>query len=105
MRDALEFLNGKRIRLLAWCVMPNHVHLVFRILPGQRLSTVMHSLKSFTANKANKLLGRSGQFWQREYYDRMVRDAEELERAIRYVLNNPEKAGLVEWPWVGTGRE
>lgn len=102
VQESIHFLDGTRYRLLAWCVMPNHVHVVFRILPGYDLKRIMHSLLSFTANRANKLLGRTGTFWQREYYDHMVRNEEELGRAIRYVLENPTKAGLVNWPWVGS---
>lgn len=63
----------------------------------------MHSLKGFTANSANRALGRSGPFWQHESYDRVVRNEEELTRIRNYVLSNPVKAGLVEaagdWPW------
>ncbi len=100
MADALRFWEGKRYRLLAWCVMPNHVHVVCRLLPGQELSKVLQGWKSSTARKANEMLGRSGVFWQREYYDRLIRDGEELDRAVRYVVSNPEKAGLKEWKWV-----
>jgi hypothetical protein len=45
-------------------------------------------------------VGRGGAFWQREYYDRLIRDGDELERAVRYVVNNPERAGLKGWKWV-----
>ena len=98
--EALRFWEGKRYRLLAWCVMPNHVHVVCRLLPGQELSKVLLGWKSFTARKANEILGRSGVFWQREYYDRLIRDGDELERAVRYVVSNPERAGLKGWKWV-----
>ena len=98
--DALDFWQGKRYRLVAWCVMPNHVHVVCRLLPGQELSKVLQGWKSFTARKANEILGRSGAFWQREYYDRLIRDGDELGRAVRYVVNNPERAGLKGWKWV-----
>jgi REP element-mobilizing transposase RayT len=100
MADALRYWQGKRYRLLAWCVMPNHVHVVCRLLPGQDLSKVLQGWKSFTARKANEILGRSGGFWQREYYDRLIRDGDELERAVRYVVRNPERAGLKGWRWV-----
>lgn len=67
------------------------------------LASIMHSIKRRTANEGNKLLGRSGTFWQDESYDRFTRDQAEWQRTIRYVLNNPVKAGLVndwlEWPW------
>lgn len=98
--DALVFFQAKRYRLLAWCVMPNHVHIVVKLFPGQRLAAVVHSWKSFTAKKVNRVLARSGSFWGREYYDHLVRDEAELTRIIRYVLDNPAKAGLKSWTWV-----
>ena len=67
------------------------------------LASLMHSIKRQTARDANQLLGRSGAFWQEEYYDRYSRSEAEWRRAIRYTLNNPVKAGLVkewqQWPW------
>src|SRR2546421_555517 len=67
------------------------------------LAEIMHSLKSYTAHEANKLLGRSGQFWQHESYDHWVRDDDELERVVAYINANPVAAGLVaraeDWYW------
>ena len=109
----------------AYCIMSNHAHVVFTPLAMQSsrtdivnsaentaqtkglcynpLSSIMQSLKGYTAHKANHLLGRSGAFWQRESYDHVVRDASEWQRIITYVLNNPVKAGLVDswekWQW------
>lgn len=100
MASALRFWHGKRYRLLAWCVMPNHVHVVVRFFPGHELGAVVRSWKQHSAKAAKHALGVAGRFWQREYYDRLIRDGEELDRAIRYVLKNPEKAGLKDWPWV-----
>ena len=45
------------------------------------------------------MLGRTGKFWQREYYDHLIRDAEQLDRAVRYVAENPQRAGLKHWQW------
>jgi len=63
----------------------------------------MQSLKGYTARHANKILGREEKFWQDESYDHEVRDEEELARIVKYVLNNPVKAGLVnnwqDWKW------
>jgi REP element-mobilizing transposase RayT len=98
--NTLYFWDGKRYRLVAWCVMPNHVHVIFRLLPGQRLDIVLKGWKSYTARLANRILGRSGMFWQREYYDRLIRNGNEFERAVRYVMSNPERAGLRDWKWV-----
>jgi len=99
--DAILHLHGKKWRMLAWVVMPNHVHLVFRLLPGHSLAGTLHSLKSFTSEKANAVLQRRGGFWQREYYDHLLRGEGSLDKAVRYVLTNPERAGLKNWEWIG----
>ena len=99
MAAALRFREGKHYRLLAWCIMPNHVHVVVRLFPGQELAKIVKAWKNFSAKSANQTLGQRGRFWQREYYDRLIRDEEELDRAIQYVLENPVKAGLKNRPW------
>jgi putative transposase len=73
---------------------------VFRTAPGMRVRDILRAWKGYTAGRANRLLCRQGTFWQREYYDRLIRDARELERANEYVRANPEKAGLIGWKWV-----
>jgi len=103
MAAALRFREGKHYRLLAWCIMPNHVHVVARLFPGQELARVVKAWKDFSAKAANQTLGRKGRFWQREYYDRMIRNEDELDRSIRYVLENPARAGLKNWIWVCSG--
>ena len=99
--NALRFFHGQRYTLHTASVMPNHVHAVFRTAPGIRLSDVTHAWKGFTATKANALLSRRGAFWQRESFDRLIRDEREFMRANAYVLANPVKAGLHGWKWVG----
>lgn len=100
MAAALRFREGKHYRLLAWCIMPNHVHVVARLFPGRDLASVIKAWKNFSAKAANQALERTGRFWQREYYDRLIRNEEELDRANKYVLENPAKAGLKNWTWV-----
>jgi threonine dehydrogenase-like Zn-dependent dehydrogenase/REP element-mobilizing transposase RayT len=92
--------DGERYDLLAYCVMPNHVHLLVKPYDEHPLEEILHSWKSFTANAANKLLNRQGGFWQVESYDHLVRDADDYQRCLRYILENPEKAGLKGWTWV-----
>ena len=82
---ALLHHDGERYRLLAWSIMPNHVHVLLGPLPGHTLAKVLHSWKSYTAHAANQMLGRSGAFWQREYWDRYIRDDNHLNQAIRYM--------------------
>lgn len=99
--NTIQFFNGWRYTLHAACVMPNHVHVVCRTARRVALSHVLHSWKGFTAQQANRLLGRQGPFWQSESWDRLIRDESEFARANAYVLANPEKAGLRDWKWVG----
>jgi REP element-mobilizing transposase RayT len=100
MAAALRFWHGKLYRLIAWCIMPNHVHVICALLPGYELGQIVKSWKVHAAREANRILGRSGRIWRREYYDRLIRNEGEFERATRYVLSNPERAGLLAWPWV-----
>lgn len=107
--DSINFWDGKKIDLICYCLMSNHVHLVFRLLDKTETDTpkyledIMHSIKQFSAKKCNAILNRKGDFWQHESYDRLIRNDEEQFRIILYVLNNPLKAGLCkhpfDWKW------
>jgi putative transposase len=100
--DSLCWGAGHRYELLAYVVMPSHIHWVFTPLKAtgnaaksQRLA-ITSAFKSYTALACNRLLGRRGRFWQEESYDRVVRSEVELERIVRYVEHNPVRAGLCE---------
>ena len=106
--DSLHHRQDKAWDLLAYCIMPNHLHVVFTPIAdseGRYLSVtaIMQSLKRYTAYQANHILNRRGAFWLHESYDHWVRDETERTRIIAYVISNPVKAGLVErwedWPW------
>ncbi len=103
VENALLHFDGERYRLLAWCVMPNHVHAMLEPTADWALADVVGSWKSFTAKQANRLLRRTGAFWQREYFDRYVRNERHFATIIAYIENNPVKAGLVPearlWRW------
>jgi putative DNA methylase len=143
IRENLYHHHGSLYELIAWCAMPNHVHILIQpfesglrgsglvvadagsvshvgdaasIAPASGapaadstfsdevadqksvLSRIMHSLKSYTANRANEILAREGRFWQRESYDHWVRDIDELERIVDYIRWNPVAAGLCQEP-------
>lgn len=80
--------------LFAAVVMPNHVHALLQPRPGIELSRIMKGMKGASARKINLARGSSGQVWVEECFDRVVRDREDLEVKIQYLLNNPVKAGL-----------
>jgi REP element-mobilizing transposase RayT len=86
----------------SYVIMANHVHVL--LLPKIAPSRLLRALKGATAREANLVLKRTGEsFWQRESYDHWVRDAQEWERIVHYIENNPVTAGLVtkpeDYPW------
>ena len=113
MQQTLQIFDGERYRLIAWCIMPNHVHVL--IEPAISLPKILQSWKSFTGSWAishNTELGlgipipvkaTKNQFWMREYWDRYIRDEKHFHSTINYIHNNPVKAGLCkaacDWPW------
>ena len=120
--ENLHRLDGDAFRLDSFSIMSNHVHTVFKpflraeelreIFDQERgfflitkhpgLAKIMHSLKGRSARECNLLLRRTGSFWEHESFDRVIR-AGKFDQTVRYVLNNPVKAGLVddwqEWRW------
>jgi putative DNA methylase len=95
VEENLLRFDGERYRLLTWVVMPNHVHTLVETA-NTPLADILHGWKSYTGKAANRRLGRSGDFWQAEYFDRFIRDEEHFHKALRYIENNPVKAGLVK---------
>jgi valyl-tRNA synthetase len=104
VQKALQHFHNQRYELLAWAIMPNHVHAVIQPIGQHQLADILHSWKSFTAKEINKALGRQGQLWMEEYYDHLIRDREDFVSQVNYVLDNPAKAGLKNWPWAGLRR-
>jgi REP element-mobilizing transposase RayT len=102
--SSLQYHDSADYDLLCYCIMSNHVHIVFTLLDDARsLDKIMFSIKRYTAGEANKILNRRGQFWQHESYDHIVRNEKALYNIINYVINNPVDAGLVikwqDWKW------
>jgi putative transposase len=109
--DAVEQLlleeDGNSFRMRAWVLMPNHVHLVVDVWQVP-LSKLLNHWKGRAAYQANRFLGRQGHFWQKEYFETLIRDERHLRQAVRYTENNPAKAGLVrdpnDWRWSSARR-
>ena len=101
VESTLKHFNGDRYDLLAWSVMPNHVHVLLTPRDGHELERIIHSWKTHSATQANKTLGKSGTFWQEEYYDHIVRDGEDLKHQVSYILANPGK-GSASSKWTGS---
>jgi REP element-mobilizing transposase RayT len=117
VQESLLSFDAQRYRLLAWVVMPNHVHVLFEPINVWTVAKIVASWKKFTARKicdmivpfpgnANLPIGsglapqiESGaSIWHREYWDRYIRNEQHLKRAIEYIHQNPVKASLVASP-------
>lgn len=98
--ESLHRWDKKSYDLVSYCIMPNHFHLVIdtsdEVKYSKPLYAILHSIKSYTGHQANKVLNRTGIFWQEESYDHVIRDAREFKNTIAYILENPVKAGLAE---------
>ena len=99
--DAIHFWDEKRIELISYCIMSNHVHLILKMFNVDEngkelyLRTVLESMKKYSAKQCNLIINNTGnKFWHYESFDRQIRDRDELHRIISYTLDNPLKAGL-----------
>ena len=86
--ENLLHFNGERYVLHSFVVMPNHVHVLLEIARREDLARIVHGWKSYTAKRINAVTGGEGQVWQREYYDRLIRNAEHYARTVEYIRQN-----------------
>jgi REP element-mobilizing transposase RayT len=94
--DSLLFFDGQQYDVASFVVMPNHVHVLFRLQEGNRLEKVIKSWKGYAGREINKSLGQRGVFWQDEYWDRAVRSDMHFARYWAYIRENPARAKLRE---------
>lgn len=127
VQSTLLFFDAQRYRLLAWVVMPNHVHTLFQPIDGWTVALIVASWKKFTARRirdrwerrspdrhrgrerrrqspdCRQPSGRPNPVWAREYWDRYIRNEQHFQRTVSYIHSNPVKAGLVSdashWRW------
>jgi putative transposase len=100
VEETLRHFEGERVIMISSVVMPNHVHALFVQNPAWPLEKLIQSWKRFTAREINKLVERSGSLWQRDYFDRLVRDEKHFVNCVRYIRRNPEKAGISEGEFI-----
>lgn len=122
VEETFTHFHGDRYQLHAWCVMPNHVHVLFQPMNGWTMSKIVSSWKSYTGRRISAYAKRNGmpdglsaklgrgepssvpnRAWHREYWDRYIRDHAHYMNVVKYIHENPVKSGLVakaeEWRW------
>ena len=92
--DSLRFFDEDRYVMRCFVVMPNHVHMLVQFPSDSDMKSQCESWKRFTATKINKVLARTGYFWQGESFDHLVRSEEQYAHLLDYIAGNPRKAGL-----------
>lgn len=111
--EAIRHWCGIRYELYAACVMPDHVHMLIEPKPKSRedgnpeffdLSTILHSIKSFTANRINEVEQQTGSVWGSESFDRIIRSESDLQEKFGYIIRNPWTAEIIgkddPYPWI-----
>jgi REP element-mobilizing transposase RayT len=100
--SALQHFDGSKYELFASVVMHNHVHALVKPSEKHRLQDLVQSWKSFTAHKLSQDYGRQAPIWQKEYFDRIIRDEKEFIDKAQYIINNPLKQWpeIEDYPWV-----
>jgi putative transposase len=108
VEETLAHFDGIRYRLVAWVIMPNHVHVILECHSGYSLGAIVRSWKSYSARRINARRGGTGRLWYPDYFDRYIRDAQHLAYAVEYVHLKPVRAGLTgkaeEWPYSSAAR-
>ncbi|MCB1079499.1 MAG: transposase [Verrucomicrobiae bacterium] len=92
--EALRHFEGDRVSIISFVVMPNHVHALFTLNPASKLESIIHSWKRQSAREINRAIGKTGPLWQKDYFDRLIRDRAHLSNCVRYIRRNPSKARL-----------
>ena len=113
--ESLLRWNAVRYELYAACILPDHVHLLIEpMVEGEddngnsvfySLTKILHSIKSFTANRINKIDNVRGAVWETESFDRLIRSESDLQEKFQYITRNPWDAGVAKrekdyrWVW------
>ncbi len=92
--DTLTHDDPERCALWSWVIMPNHVHALLSLRAAHGLDVILKTWKGVSARRINQHRGTTGSLWQRDYFDRLIRDETHFGRCVRYIRQNPSRANL-----------
>ncbi|MDY0059585.1 MAG: transposase [Myxococcota bacterium] len=99
----IRFREGQTHRIIGFVVMNDHVHVLVEPKAGWTLERLVHGWKSYTTKCFREQTGRT-RAWQREYFDRIIRDEDDLLEKMNYIIKNPWKRWPelenYKWVWV-----
>lgn len=82
-------------KIFAYCLMPDHLHMIIQPVGEYDLSYIMKMIKGSFARKINKFRNSSGPIWQKRFYDEGIRNYAMLIQKIEYIHNNPVRKKIV----------
>jgi REP element-mobilizing transposase RayT len=94
LANSLSLFDSERFLMHSWVAMPNHVHVLISLVEGGSLEKVIGGWKGYSSKDINVVMGNEGSLWQKDYFDRIIRDWEHMFRVAKYIRRNPEKAKL-----------
>ncbi|MDE6242885.1 MAG: transposase [Muribaculaceae bacterium] len=97
VHDTLHYKADIDYQLLAYVIMPNHVHLLIKSIGDKTTPQILHSIKRFSAFKINRYLKATGKFWLAESFDRIVRNKEHLKHCVSYITENPRNLPITDY--------
>ena len=89
LEEALAFYDGREYFIHAYVIMPNHVHILLTPIGNTNVVDILGRVKGYSAKKINQTIGSSGELWQKDMFDRMVRSDENFNSIIEYIRTNP----------------
>ena len=95
--NTLNHNNGNTYLLHSYVIMPNHIHLLLEPKGTATIQQITHSIKSFSSHEINKLQKSTGSIWQKEFFDRIIRNEEHYMRVLEYIKNNPKHCSPTEY--------
>ena len=94
MKKYILETDEKLCKIVALSIMPNHIHIL--LIQNDDLSKIMQQIKGGLSFLINKKLNKSGSLWQKDYFDKGIRDEKHFNLTYAYIKNNAIKAGLID---------
>lgn len=88
--ESIRMTAGGKYDLIAYVIMPNHLHILLHVYEGIRIEEILSSIKRYTAKQINLLLNRKGKIWMNQYFDRIIRSEAHLHHCLNYIKDNPK---------------
>lgn len=100
--NAFKYFDNIRYTLIAYVIMDDHIHLIIEPLDDWQLEKLVYSWKRYTSTRINRISSRVSPVWQREYYDHVIRNRDDMDEKLGYLLTNPQRKwqDVIDYKWL-----